>query len=391
MIERRRNGFDASARSLLSKLQRLLSGAAEQAFAIGDVVNQLKSEHGLCVKEIAGYLGASRQRLSEMRRTAAAFPARERRHEVDFHFYTIAGRAARRLGMKPAAVLREVLKQKLQSTRQATAFLAQKIRERERLAKMGSAQSGPEDGDLINRCHHDDYRQVVARLEARSVNLVVADPPYGQYGRNRHGLPTTTAATLKNCDGLNADAAVELITDMFRLLLSRMARDGCLVLFRPGASADPVWLMSAAESHGWECKHAITWDKGGTKLGNARDPYSISTERLLVFVPRGGELQNHDGSCRSDVVRIAPISPRYVNGHNHHLFEKPAELCQLLVGKHSDPGDLVFEPFGGTGAVSLAAATMGRRWLYSETNPQNFQVGAERLLKATLATPRAVG
>ena len=54
------------------------------------------------MENIATLAGASPQRLTELRRTAAAFPTDSQRHDIDFHFHTVSARAARRLGLTPA-------------------------------------------------------------------------------------------------------------------------------------------------------------------------------------------------------------------------------------------------------------------------------------------------
>ena len=62
-----------------------------------------------------------------------------------------------------------------------------------------------------------------------------------------------------------------------------------------------------------------------------------------------------------------------------HGFEKPLELCKFLVGKHSFEGELVVDLRGCTGAMSLAAAEMNRKWVYIESNLSNYRIGASRL------------
>lgn len=67
----------------------------------------------------------------------------------------------------------------------------------------------------------------------------------------------------------------------------------------------------------------------------------------------------------------------------------PEALCEFLIRKHSRPGDLVFDAYGCTGAMSIASIYCDRRWLYAESNPENFGLGeqriAERLAEMTAA------
>jgi site-specific DNA-methyltransferase (adenine-specific) len=67
-----------------------------------------------------------------------------------------------------------------------------------------------------------------------------------------------------------------------------------------------------------------------------------------------------------------------------HLNQKPLELIDLTVRATTDPGDVIWEPFGGlcTGAVS--AKRLGRRAVAAEKNEAVYRKAAERLSEAEL-------
>ncbi|MFA9480441.1 site-specific DNA-methyltransferase [Phycisphaerales bacterium AB-hyl4] len=351
---------------MLTRLHELMAEQKQQAFEIGDLVNHLVEQHGQRVKHLAANLGVSRQRLGEYRQTALAFPPDQRRHGLDFHFYTIAARSARKLGIAPKAALAHILEHRLGTTRQATAFLARQVRAH--AAVRAGQHSTPVDDDLINRHHHADFRDIVPNLPDASVKLVIADPPYGQYANLDDGHHPTPTASHRKCDNITDADAREVTIDLLRVALPKLAPNGCLILFRPGACADPAWLTDAIATHGYHCHRALTWLKGKVKLGRGDEPYGISTERLLVLSRAGDRLHNHDGSPRTDILTFKPPRPTYATGHTHHLFEKPTDLCAFLIRKHTYPNDLILEPFGGTGPASRAAATLDRRWIYCETH-----------------------
>ena len=368
---------------ILGELRRLLIAETKYAFEIGDLVVMLKKEHGMRVKEIAVKLGVSAQRLGELKRTAEAYSPNERRFDVDVHYYTIAGRAARRLKVSPVTLLDEIVEKRIETTRNATRFLAQKIAAANRSdSDQLNAIIGAKGRNVIGRCHHDDYRRVVPRLPDGSVKLMIADPPYGQYGRVPDGKVFPVSSTRRDADNLASAEAREVTIDLFRLMPHKMIAGGCIALFRPGGLPDPSWLLDSAEIFGWDCQHAVTWHKKHIQLGDGRTAYSISTERILFFVRVGEVMINHDGSSRSDVIEVPPIRPNYTNGHNHHLWGKPVALAEVLIGKHTYEGELVFEPFGASGFGSVGAVHLGRRWVYSESNEENFQLGAHRIAEA---------
>ena len=371
----------------LARLKRLMVEANTNAWTIGDLVNEVKAT-GISVQEMAGLIGASRQRLSEMRRTAAAFSPDERRLDADFHFHTVAMRSAKRLGLSPVTVLDELIEKNIDSTRAATRYLARKIRLRE--AQRAADEAGllmASAAGLLCHCHQSDFRQVFPRLESGCVKLVIADPPYGRYGKYRDGQHTRVTAAARDCDGLDDASARALTNDLFRIVRPLIAQDGCLLLFRPGGLADPVWLLESAAQYGWECRHALTWRRGPAKLADGRGPYTSGTERILVFAQHGAKLMNHDGSSLSDILEVKARRKAYAAA-DQHLFEKPVALMSMLIDKHSYPNELVVEPFGGTGPACRAAIQSGRQWLYTESNKQNYSLG-HRLIVCQAAAHRA--
>ena len=62
-----------------------------------------------------------------------------------------------------------------------------------------------------------------------------------------------------------------------------------------------------------------------------------------------------------------------------HLNQKPLDLMVRIVEASSDPGDCVWEPFGGLFTGCVAAMAGGRRALSCEVDPTYFQFGVDRL------------
>ncbi len=80
----------------------------------------------------------------------------------------------------------------------------------------------------------------------------------------------------------------------------------------------------------------------------------------------------------------------------HHQTEKPVALMRQLVALFSIPGDLVLDPFMGSGTPGVAAIELGRRFVGIELNPGYFDVACKRIAAAErqedlfIARPRAV-
>ena len=129
---------------------------------------------------------------------------------------------------------------------------------------------------------------------------------------------------------------------------------------------EAYWIKGAISANG----EIITKGKAHWRL------HSCSSEKLVVFYLEGSAPFNHDGSTRSEFLPFAPIRQNAGESGDHHAWEKPLDLAKFLVNKFTDAGQNVFEPFGCSGAFSRAAALLGRHFIYSESNEENYRWGS---------------
>lgn len=73
-----------------------------------------------------------------------------------------------------------------------------------------------------------------------------------------------------------------------------------------------------------------------------------------------------------------------VNGKAVHLNQKPLDLMRLTIEASTDPGDVVWEPFGGLFSASLAADLSDRRAFSAELDPTYYQLGVTRFTSRLL-------
>lgn len=67
-----------------------------------------------------------------------------------------------------------------------------------------------------------------------------------------------------------------------------------------------------------------------------------------------------------------------------HPTQKPLSVCMLFVEYWTEPGDVVIDPFAGTGTTLTAAKLLGRRYIGIESEPRYAEIARERLAQQTL-------
>ena len=96
-----------------------------------------------------------------------------------------------------------------------------------------------------------------------------------------------------------------------------------------------------------------------------------------------------DERLKGTLRRAAPRVYKPTAGSSAHLNQKPLEFMERIVLAVTDPGDVLWEPFGGLCSASVAAVTLGRRACAAETDPVFAGIAAERLRGAAALTGRA--
>ena len=236
---------------------------------------------------------------------------------------------------------------------------------------------------------HGDCREILPTFPATSFDLVLMDPPYGHNNNNgdlahrweealgihrRGQLVRGEARPIAN-DGPEAN-------DLVRWAFGesgRLLKPGCCCCCCGGGGGpDPQfarWSLWMDEAIGF--KQAVVWDKGGLGMGWH---YRRNYELMLVAEKPGAAGHWFGGSSQANVVRIPGIKP----AADDHPTPKPLSLMGLFVRLHSERGDLVLDPFMGSGTTLAAAKDLGRRAIGIEIEEQYCEIAARRLSQEVL-------
>jgi site-specific DNA-methyltransferase (adenine-specific) len=203
-------------------------------------------------------------------------------------------------------------------------------------------------------------------LPAGSIDLVVTDPPYESLEKHR-AIGTTTR--LKHSKASSNDwfkifpnaRFPELFAEIHRIL----KKNSHFYLF---CDAETMFVAKPiAEDVGFKFWKPLIWDKRKIGMGYH---YRARYECILFFEKGKRRLANLGVP---DVIEVARV-------YNGYPTEKPVAVAQILIQQSSGPGDLVVDPFMGSGSFGVAALRSGRRFVGADISEQARSVAMERLL-----------
>jgi site-specific DNA-methyltransferase (adenine-specific) len=201
----------------------------------------------------------------------------------------------------------------------------------------------------------NELTATVARMDAvewlralpdASVDLVVTDPAYESLEKHR-AIGTTTR--LKHSKASSNDWFAifpnSRFPDLFEQVYRVLRKDRHFYLF-----CDPETAFVAkplAEAAGFKFWKPLVWDKKRIGMGY----HYRSRYEFILFFEKGKRKLANLGI--SDIVEC----PRVYNGYP---TEKPVEVSEVLIGQSTQAGELVIDPFMGSGSVGVAALRAGR-------------------------------
>lgn len=139
----------------------------------------------------------------------------------------------------------------------------------------------------------------------------------------------------------------------------------------------PAW-QAAYEAAGLYSFAPLACVESGSRVRLSGDGPSQWSVFLMVARPRTREMQRW-GALVGAYVTPQAHSRRGQHENNGIMGTKPVHLMRAIIRDYSRPGDLVVDPFCGSGTTALAAAMEGRRCITSEEKPEHYKIARKRL------------
>jgi DNA modification methylase len=232
-------------------------------------------------------------------------------------------------------------------------------------------------GDLYELGEHrllcgdsTDAADVDRLTDGAPADCLWTDPPYGVAYEGK----TERHLRIRNDDPETSD---DVIAGAFRL--TPLAPSSPFYVSAPAGPRSAAFRAAIA-SVGWRLHQELVWVKGTIVLGHS--DYQYSHEPILYgYVPGSGRpgRGRHEGThWYGDNSQSSVLEYPKPSANRDHPTAKPVALVAHCLRNSTRPGDLVYEPFAGSGTTLIAAEQLGRRCHAIEIDPRYAQVTIER-------------
>jgi modification methylase len=251
----------------------------------------------------------------------------------------------------------------------------------------------PEAGLPLNTILAGDCIEVMRSLPENSVDLVFADPPYNLQLRGELHRPDNSRVDAVD-DAWDRFASFETYDTFTHEWLAAARR-----ILKPHGA---IWVIgsyhnifrvgAAMQDAGFWLLNDVVWRKSnpmpnfrGKRLTNAHETLIWASKEeasKYTFNYEALKALNDGVQMRSDwVLPICTGHERLKdgNGDKAHPTQKPEALLHRVIVATTNPGDVVLDPFFGTGTTGAVAKMLGRDWIGIEREAAYREAAEERL------------
>jgi site-specific DNA-methyltransferase (adenine-specific) len=221
---------------------------------------------------------------------------------------------------------------------------------------------------LIEGCNQEVYGRL------GDVDAVITDPPYGAEVHNKD-------RTARNSRGEVDAVAIPFakLSDLDRELLSAYTSEcvwgWSLIFCQDEHIASWRTHMETLNGGGTRFYKPMVWVKPNAKPNLNGDGPGKGHEIIAAFWSGAGRTKWNGGGKVGVFIHNRPSK-------HVHPTEKPVALMKELVRLFTDPGDVVFDPFMGSGSTGVAALELGRKFIGIEKDPVYFCIARDRIKEA---------
>lgn len=255
-----------------------------------------------------------------------------------------------------------------------------------------------------------DAHEVLAEMPKSSVQTVVTSPPYWSLRDYK----------IDGQIGLESSvySFIEALADVFDLVYQVLRDDGTLWLnigdsytsggrtwrapdkknaaramsqrpntpegLKPKDLIGVPWRLAfALQERGWYLRSDIVWNKPNCQPESVRDRPTRSHEYVFLlskserYLYDVGAVKGPNGRRLRTVWDVKTRAYREASGH---FATFPPTLVDPCILTASQPGDIVLDPFMGSGTTALSAGLLGRRFAGIELNPEYMEMARKRLI-----------
>ena len=220
-----------------------------------------------------------------------------------------------------------------------------------------------------------DYVELIKEMinENIKVDLLLTDPPYCVSRNHQLGFSNMGRTGMDYGDwDYNFDQKEWIINT------SNLVKDGgSIIIFNDWKNIS--YMCEALQESGYVIKDLLRWEKNNPMPRNVNSRYVTDFE-VAIWAVKGKKKWTFNKPKEVPYLRPTFKSGLVPGGKNRiHPTQKHLGVIEEIIKIHSNPGDLIFDPFSGSGTTAVACKNLRRNFIGSEIEKEYYEKAIKRL------------
>lgn len=250
---------------------------------------------------------------------------------------------------------------------------------------------------FLNHIFPVNCLRYLKRIESNSVDLILTDPPYAISKKGKKGIQRKHTTTIKQdfgrWDQFESEEKFVEITEQWFKECVRILKPGAWIVICFDSLKTGIFSLNLAPKYMVKTRTIFTWCKSNPPPSYRKVNWISSSEHIWIgtkaVVEKSGDLRypkipNFLNQTEMKNWLVTPCKSNY--GETNHPTEKPRELFSLFVRALTNEGDIVLDPFGGSGTTAVVCRELKRQYVLFERNYKYCNMAIRRVYDTVEST-----
>ena len=238
----------------------------------------------------------------------------------------------------------------------------------------------------INKIYNENCIDTLKRFADNSIDIVITSPPYNMNLRIRNNKYCSRQIVKEfstKYEGFDDNMPIDDFYNMHSNIIRELLRVSKIIFYNIQiVTGSKRAFFKIIGEFSDQLKDIVIWDKGVSQPAMSYGVLNRQSELILIFenynaISRKFSKYNFDRGTLGDIWNIS--RGKKVDKSHGAVF--PEKLVSKILQNFSDVGDLVYDPFMGSGTTAKMAYLLNRNYIGSEINSKYIDIANKRINK----------
>ncbi len=237
----------------------------------------------------------------------------------------------------------------------------------------------------IDEIYCGDALQLMKDIPSETIDLIVTDPPFAiDFKAKRDNYNRTNERVLEGYNEIPKEKYYEFTINWMKEAYRILRKTGSMYVFSGWTNLKDI--LNALDKVGFITINHLIWKY---QFGVFTKRKYVTSHYHILFVVKDEEKYKFN-KIEHYPEDVWLINREYWTGKIKTPTKLPVELVKKILLFSSDEGDIVFDPFLGSGTVAMVAKMFGRHYLGFEIVPEYYEFARERISKVQMSLFKCV-